>query len=101
MTSSCKEIKRVCPQGSSLGLVLWNIYYNELFYIQRGSHLSVYADDHQFYYAHKDPDQAVMVINNDRRQTSRWYSENFLQGNPSKYEAMITVFIRLAALGAY
>ena len=88
-TSSWKEIKRGRPQGSSLGPMLWNIYRNDLFYIQREIHLSVYADDHQFYYAHKDPDQAVMVINNDRRQTSRWYSENFLQGNPSKYQATI------------
>ena len=30
-----------------------------------------------------------MVINNDGRQASRWYSENFLQGNPSKYQAII------------
>ena len=88
-TSSWKEIKRGRPQGSSLGPMLWNIYRNDLFYIQREIHLSVYADDDKFYYAHKDPDQAVMVINNDRRQTSRWYSENFLQGNPSKYQATI------------
>ena len=32
-----------------------------------------------------------MVINYDGRQASRcsWYSENFLQGNPSNYQAMI------------
>ena len=30
-----------------------------------------------------------MVINYDGRQALRWYSENFLQGNPSKYQAMI------------
>ena len=60
MTSSWKEIKRGCLQGSSLGPMLWNIYQNDLFYVQRDSHLSIYADDHQF----KDPDQAVMVINN-------------------------------------
>lgn len=69
--------------------MLWNICQNDLFYIQRDSHLSVYADDHQLYYAHKDPYQAVMVINNDGRQAPRWYRENFLQGNPSKYQAMI------------
>ena len=69
--------------------MLWNIYQNDLFYIQRDRHLSVYADDHQFYYAHKDPDQTVMVINNEGRQTSRWYIGNFLQRNPSKCQAMI------------
>ena len=40
---------------------------NDLFYIQRDSHLSVYADDHQLYNAHKDPVQAVMVIKDKRR----------------------------------
>lgn len=89
VTSSWKEIKRGCPQGSSLGPMLWNIYQNDLFYIQSDSHLTVYADDHQFYYARKHPDQAVMVINNEGRQASRWYSGNFLQRNPSKYQAMI------------
>ena len=65
------------------------MYQNDLFYNQRDSHLSVYADYHQFYYAHEDPDQAVTAINDDGRQTSRWYSEHFLQGNLSKYQAMI------------
>ena len=49
--------------------MLWNtcIYQNGLFYVQRDTRLSVYADDHQFYYTHKDPDQVVMVINSDER----------------------------------
>ena len=62
VTSSWKDIKRGCPQESLLGPMLWNIYQNDLFNVQRDSHCSVYADDHQFYYAHRDPDQAVMVI---------------------------------------
>ena len=44
-TSSRKEIRRGCPKGSSLGPMLWNIYQNDLFYIQYDSHLSEYADD--------------------------------------------------------
>ena len=58
-TSSWREIKRGCPQGSSLGpmeyLPEWSVLSIS------DSHLSVYADDHQLYYASKDPDQAVMV----------------------------------------
>ena len=43
--------------------MLRNIYQNDLIYIQRDSYLSVYEDDHKFYYALKDPYQAVIVIN--------------------------------------
>lgn len=60
VVSSWKEINRGCPQGSALGPMLWNIYQNDVFYIQLESQLSAYADDHQLYYAHQDPEQAVM-----------------------------------------
>ena len=33
-TSSWREIKLGCPQGPSLGPMLWNIYWNDLFYIK-------------------------------------------------------------------
>ena len=69
--------------------MLWNIYRNDLFYIQLKGQLSAYADDHQLYYAHEDPEQAEIGINNDGKQTSSRYSENFLQGNLSKYQAMV------------
>ena len=44
-----KAVKRGCPQGSSLGPVLWNFYQNDLFYENIRSQLSAYADDHQIY----------------------------------------------------
>ena len=43
-----------CLQGSNLGPLLWNIYQNDLFYLNRVSSLSMYADDHQLYYAHSN-----------------------------------------------
>jgi hypothetical protein len=74
ITSSWKETRRGCPQGSSLGPMLWNIYQNDIFYIEHKSQLSAYADAHQLYYAHKiyDANQAVREINKDGKTTSRW-----------------------------
>ncbi|CAB4003536.1 Hypothetical predicted protein, partial [Paramuricea clavata] len=69
VTSEWKETKRGCPQGSSLGPTLWNIYQNDLFYVERESRLSEYADDHQLYYAHKEPERAVDTITRDGKQT--------------------------------
>ena len=64
--SSWREIDRGCLQGSALlGPMRWNIYQNDLFYIQLKSQLSAYADDHQLYLTHEEPEQAVKGIIND------------------------------------
>ncbi|CAB4043192.1 Hypothetical predicted protein, partial [Paramuricea clavata] len=67
--SEWKETKRGCPQGSFLCPTLWNIYQNDLFYVERKSRLSAYADNHQLYYAHKKPERAVDTITRDGKQT--------------------------------
>ena len=49
VTSSWKDAVRGCPQGSSFGPVLWNIFQNDMTYIVANASLSMYADDHQLY----------------------------------------------------
>ena len=46
-TSDWKEMVRGCPQGSSIGPLLWNMFQNDLSYHVKD--LSMYADDHQLY----------------------------------------------------
>ena len=87
-TSAWKAVKRGCPQGSSLGPLLWNIYRNDLFYTSVKSQLSAYADDHQIYCSNLNLHIAIDRIKNDGEETSRWYKTKFLQGNYSKYQVM-------------
>ena len=47
--SSWKDAVRGCPQGSSFGPLLWNIFQNDMTYIVNNASLSMYADDHQLY----------------------------------------------------
>ena len=42
-----KEMKRGCPQGSSLGTLLWNLYQNYLSSQVSNANLNMYANDHQ------------------------------------------------------
>ena len=85
-TRAWGAVKRGCPQGeqgSSLGLLLWNVYQNDLFYSSVKSQLSAYADDHQIYCSDLNL--------NDGEETWRWYKTYFLRGNYSKYQAMAIV----------
>ena len=46
VTSNWNTVNRGCSQGSALGLLLWNIFENDLTY-EIKSDVSMYADDHQ------------------------------------------------------
>ena len=84
-----KAVKRGCPQGSSLGQVLWNFYQNDLFYENIRSQLSAYADDHQIYISGEKIDNVVSSIEEDGNTTGRWYKSNYLSGNPSTYQVLV------------
>ena len=89
VVSGWKPINMGCPQGSNLGPLLSNIYQNDLFYLDRSSRLSMYADDHQLYYAHSNVDVLTETIKYEGERMSEWYKENHLVGNLNKYKAMI------------
>ena len=89
VTSEWKTVDRGCPQGSSLGPILWNIYQNDLFYENISSQLSMYADDHQLYSSNQSIKDTTEVLEKDGKTTGEWYKVNYLEGNLSKYQVML------------
>ena len=78
-------MRRGCPQGSSLGPLLWNVFKNDLFYLDRESaQLSTFADAHQVYSSGSQPEIAEKTVRRDGTATSDWYESNLLEGNLSK-----------------
>jgi hypothetical protein len=57
--------------------LLWNIYQNDIFYeVEMKSNFSMYADDHQIYCSHINPEQALCDLKKDGKTASKWYDEN-------------------------
>ena len=87
--SNWKEAVRGCPQGSSFGPLLWNIFQNDMTYTVKNSNLSMYADDHQLYVRGDTVSCVEQLLNNGGHTISKWYKENFLKGNYDKYNLML------------
>ena len=47
VTSDWVVVKRGCPQGSTFGPLMWNIFQNDMPNIISDANVSMYADDHQ------------------------------------------------------
>ena len=89
VTSSWKDAVRGCPQGSSFGPLLWNIFQNDMTYIVDNASLSMYADDHQLYVKGHTVDCVERLLTNGGHTISKWYKDNFLKGNYDKYNLML------------
>ena len=51
--------------------------------------LSSYADDTQIFFAHNDYGEVESAINSDVELADKWYDENGLKRNNSKYQAIV------------
>lgn len=49
VVSQWRSADRGCPQGFSLGLLIWNLYQNDLAQFFKNTDFLMYADDHQVY----------------------------------------------------
>ena len=49
VVSGWRDVSRGCPQGSLFGLLLWNIFQNDMKYQIGDNSMSMYVDDYQLY----------------------------------------------------
>ena len=79
---------RGCPQGSSFGPMLWNIFQNDMAFHVKNSNLSMYADDHQLYITGRNIQEAKKKLEAEAKVAMSWYSDSFLLANPDKFQAI-------------
>ena len=70
-----------------LGPLIFNIFMNDLVYVV--STLSAYADDTQIFFADSTAEKVEVVINADLASADKWYEQNGMKRNASKYQAIV------------
>ena len=73
--SSLKEVIAGVPQGSIDGLVLFNLFINDLFFFICFSNLSNYADDNNLFAAGTDIQLINQMFLSDVRAVDNWFYE--------------------------
>ena len=68
---------------------MFNIFVNDLVYDVKQSTLSAYADDIQIFFAGSTTEKVEEVINADLANVDKWYEQNGMKRNASKYQAIV------------
>ena len=86
--SEWKTMECGCPQGTTLGPILWNVFQNDMPYHVNESNLTMYADDHQLYATGKTHEAVDSDLMSQGWHALAWYKNNFLLANPEKFQSL-------------
>ena len=77
--SSFETVYKVVPQGSILGPILFNFFY-DIFYSVDFSTIYNYADDNTLFYAEYDLNNVISKLESDSQKMLDWFANNLMQG---------------------
>ena len=72
-----KDIFAGIPQGSILGLLMFNIYINDIFIFPDNVFLRNYADDTNLYSFGENHDTNKNILNKNFLSLQKWFYDNF------------------------
>ena len=84
--STWKYLPKGGSQGTVLGLLLFNIFINDFFYVIEHSQVCNFADDYTIFACDENLEKITTNIENDTRKEINWYRMNEMAANPEKFQ---------------
>ena len=85
----CTTINRDVLQGSAMGPLLFNMFLNDLLYVNMDFDIANYADDNHLNYANNCTITLTNVRENDTRAAIAWFENNNMDANLDKFQSII------------
>jgi len=76
------------PQGSVFCPLLFNIFINDLFFLEMESEICSFADDTRIYACDTSTEAVMIRVEGDTYRLMKWFTDNGMKANPSKVQIM-------------
>ena len=77
------------PQGSIVGPILFNCFFNDLFYVTEIANAHNFADDNTLTAFANNIQNLIHLLGSKSRVAMKWFKDNKMTVNPGKFQAII------------
>ena len=91
--SRWSELLQGVPQGSVLGLLLFNIYLNDLFFLVDYTEVCNFADDTTFFACDKDLGSLINRLEHRSFLAMEWFQNNYMKLNEDTCHLLVGKYL--------